>query len=38
MSALKALEDAYVLPTYDKFHIALESGEGCRVRDEEGTN
>ncbi|UPT73642.1 MAG: aminotransferase class III-fold pyridoxal phosphate-dependent enzyme [Elusimicrobiota bacterium] len=32
----KALEDAYVLPTYEKFPFALERGEGCWVWDEAG--
>jgi acetylornithine/N-succinyldiaminopimelate aminotransferase len=31
-----ALEDAYVLPTYEKFPFALERGEGCWVWDENG--
>lgn len=30
------LEDAYVLPTYEKFPFALERGEGCWVWDENG--
>lgn len=36
MSDSKALEDAYVLPTYEKFPFALERGEGCWVWDEDG--
>ena len=32
-----AQEDAYVLPTYEKFPFALERGEGCWVWDENGT-
>ena len=31
MSDSKALEDAYVLPTYEKFPFALERGEGCKA-------
>jgi acetylornithine/N-succinyldiaminopimelate aminotransferase len=37
MSDSKALEDAYVLPTYEKFPFVLERGEGCWVWDEAGT-
>lgn len=36
MSDSKALEDAYVLPTYEKFPFVLERGEGCWVWDETG--
>lgn len=32
----KAQEDAFVLPTYEKFPFVLERGEGCRVWDDEG--
>jgi acetylornithine/succinyldiaminopimelate/putrescine aminotransferase len=32
----QVLEDAYVLPTYEKFPFALERGEGCWVWDESG--
>ena len=31
------MEDAYVLPTYEKFPFALERGEGCWVWTEDGT-
>lgn len=31
-----ALEDKYLLPTYEKFPFALERGEGCWVWDEDG--
>ena len=31
-----ALENAHVLPTYEKFPFALERGEGCWVWDEDG--
>jgi len=37
MKQSMALEDAYVLPTYEKFPFALERGEGCWVWDENGT-
>ena len=30
------LEDAFVLPTYEKFPFALSRGEGCKVWDEAG--
>src|ERR1017187_8915734 len=36
MSDWKALEDVYVLPTYEKFPFVLERGEGCFVWDDEG--
>lgn len=36
MSDWKALEDSYVLPTYEKFPFVLERGEGCWVWDEAG--
>lgn len=36
MSRSQALEDAYLLPTYEKFPFALERGEGCWVWDEAG--
>ncbi len=32
----KAQEDAFVLPTYEKFPFVLERGEGCRVWDDAG--
>jgi acetylornithine aminotransferase/acetylornithine/N-succinyldiaminopimelate aminotransferase len=32
-----ALEDKYLLPTYEKFPFALDRGEGCWVWDENGT-
>jgi acetylornithine aminotransferase/acetylornithine/N-succinyldiaminopimelate aminotransferase len=31
------LFDRYVMPTYGRFPIVLERGEGCRVWDEQGT-
>jgi acetylornithine/succinyldiaminopimelate/putrescine aminotransferase len=37
MSDWKALEDVYVLPTYEKFPFVLERGEGCWVWDDAGT-
>ena len=37
MSDSIALEDAYVLPTYEKFPFVLERGEGCWVWDDAGT-
>jgi acetylornithine/N-succinyldiaminopimelate aminotransferase len=36
MSQSQALEDAYLLPTYEKFPFVLERGEGCWVWDEAG--
>jgi len=36
MTDWKALEDAFVLPTYEKFPFVLERGEGCRVWDDAG--
>lgn len=36
MNESMALEDASVLPTYEKFPFALERGEGCWVWDENG--
>ena len=36
MSDWKALEDVYVLPTYEKFPFVLERGEGCWVWDDAG--
>ena len=36
MSDWKALEDLYVLPTYEKFPFVLERGEGCWVWDDAG--
>lgn len=36
MNDSKSLEDAYVLPTYEKFPFVLERGEGCWVWDEAG--
>lgn len=36
MSDWKAVEDAYVLPTYQKFPFVLERGEGCWVWDDAG--
>lgn len=36
MSDSKALEDAFVLPTYEKFPFVLERGEGCWVWDDAG--
>ena len=36
MNDSKALEDAFVLPTYEKFPFVLERGEGCWVWDEAG--
>ena len=30
------LEDAFVLPTYEKFPFALSRGQGCKVWDEAG--
>jgi acetylornithine/succinyldiaminopimelate/putrescine aminotransferase len=32
----KAQEDAYVLPTYEKFPFVLARGEGCKVWDDAG--
>jgi acetylornithine/succinyldiaminopimelate/putrescine aminotransferase len=32
----KAQEDAFVLPTYEKFPFVLERGEGCKVWDDAG--
>ena len=32
----KAVEDAYVLPTYEKFPFVLARGEGCKVWDDAG--
>jgi acetylornithine/N-succinyldiaminopimelate aminotransferase len=37
MSQSQALEDRYLLPTYEKFPFVLERGEGCYVWDEAGT-
>jgi acetylornithine/succinyldiaminopimelate/putrescine aminotransferase len=37
MKGSMALEDASVLPTYEKFPFVLERGEGCWVWDEAGT-
>jgi acetylornithine/N-succinyldiaminopimelate aminotransferase len=36
MTQSQALEDAYLLPTYEKFPFVLERGEGCWVWDEAG--
>ncbi|MDO8756796.1 MAG: aminotransferase class III-fold pyridoxal phosphate-dependent enzyme [Elusimicrobiota bacterium] len=36
MNESMALEDQYLLPTYEKFPFALERGEGCWVWDEDG--
>ncbi len=36
MSESRALEDRYLLPTYEKFPFVLERGEGCYVWDEAG--
>ena len=36
MSVWKEREDAYVLPTYEKFPLVLERGEGCWVWDDAG--
>lgn len=36
MNDSKALEDRFVLPTYEKFPFALERGAGCKVWDEDG--
>ncbi len=37
MSESIALEDRYLLPTYEKFPFVLERGAGCWVEDETGT-
>jgi acetylornithine/N-succinyldiaminopimelate aminotransferase len=36
MSGSRAMEDLYLLPTYEKFPFVLERGEGCWVWDEAG--
>ncbi len=36
MNESMALEDQYVLPTYEKFPFVLDRGEGCWVWDENG--
>jgi acetylornithine/succinyldiaminopimelate/putrescine aminotransferase len=36
MQEAMRLEDAFVLPTYEKFPFALSRGEGCKVWDEAG--
>lgn len=36
MDGSRALEDRYLLPTYEKFPFVLERGEGCWVWDEAG--
>ncbi|MDX6770629.1 MAG: aminotransferase class III-fold pyridoxal phosphate-dependent enzyme [Elusimicrobiota bacterium] len=36
MSRSRALEDHFLLPTYEKFPFVLERGEGCWVWDEAG--
>lgn len=35
-SSTKELFDQYVMPTYGRFPLALERGEGCRIWDEAG--
>jgi acetylornithine/succinyldiaminopimelate/putrescine aminotransferase len=37
MNESMALEDKYLLPTYEKFPFVLDRGEGCWVWDENGT-